>query len=324
MAGGLDRAGCRVTSTPALGAAGEHLSVMVPTHNCASYLAATLDSVLRQPGLDRAHIEVVDDCSTDATAHVAASYGQRVQLHRHRTNIGMVANFNSCLERAKTPWVHILHGDDIVLDGGYQEFDRTLASTGPATAVFGRCVNIDERGRWITMTGLLGEDDRGSVEMTPLRWSLTPVQFAGVLVDRAAAAAVGGFDASRPHTTDWDLWFRLARRGPGAIYTNACVGGYRVFDGNHSSTLRHTANNLLQGVDQVDCIRSVTGWGDETYHRLFELARSQASTSVTDVESLRAHLHALRRFPRSFPRRRVAARAVFRVMAQAGFSNDAK
>jgi hypothetical protein len=42
-------------------------------------------------------------------------------------------------------------------------------------------------------------------------------------------------------------------------YTNAVVGGYRVFEGNHTSTLRRTAQNLDEYLVQLRLI--------EEYHR---------------------------------------------------------
>ena len=110
-------------------------SVMIPTYNCAEYLGQTLQSVLAQGlGPDLMHIEVVDDCSNkdDPEAVVNAVGRGRVEFHRKPKNAGAIANFNTCLERSRGRYVHILHGDDTVLNGYYEcigGFDQTISAT---------------------------------------------------------------------------------------------------------------------------------------------------------------------------------------------------
>src|SRR5690606_23584152 len=96
---------------------------------CGRYLAATLRGVLAQdPGPDVMQIEVVDDHSMrDDLAAIVHEVGQgRVSYHRQPRNVGHIANFQTCLERARGHYVHLLHGDDLVLPGFYAALERGL------------------------------------------------------------------------------------------------------------------------------------------------------------------------------------------------------
>ncbi len=292
----------------AFGPGGRHLSVMIPTFNCAAYLGATLQS-LRDQGLDQAQVEVVDDGSRDDPEAVVAGFGDMaVSFHRHEHNVGMVANFNACIERAERPWVHILHGDDLVLAGAYSNFAALLARLPHCRAAFARVVTVDEQGRWRGTSPVLGEGTDGELAYSTPRWGLTPVQFAGVVFQRAAADEVGRFDASLSHTADWDLWWRLARGYPIA-YSNLCLGAYRQFDGNDTSTLRRSASNLRQSLDQLNRIAMADDRHDRAvYWTLFEHAVHQTRGFASEWSPLREHLKVLASFPAVVPRTRAIAR----------------
>ena len=87
------------------------VSIAIPAHNAARTLGDTLRSVLAQthPTLD---IIVVDDGSTDNTAEVAASFGERVRVIR-QTNAGISRSRNVSLEAARGEFIALLDADDL-------------------------------------------------------------------------------------------------------------------------------------------------------------------------------------------------------------------
>lgn len=296
------------------GTRGETLAILVPTYNCAGYLERTLAS-LRDQGeaLAEVVVEVVDDCSTaDDPAAVVAAYGDpRVTFYRHPENVGPIRNFNACLERAAATgrrWLHILHGDDAVLPGAYAAFAELHERHPEAAVMFGRCVLGDEQDVWTSLMGPLGSGRRGRLSFNAAEWGVCPVQFAGALITTDAIDAVGSFDESFCHVSDWDLWRRLARAVPVA-YTNRCVGFYRVFEGNHSSTLRRQATNVREYLAQLTRLEADLPSGDvsalrQLYQPHYHRAKDQCAEFAGDDEAFTANLAALRSFPASVVRRR--------------------
>ena len=140
---------------------------MIPTYNCAGYLEATLHSVLAQaPGPEAMQIEVVDDHSTadDPEEVVMRLGGGRVDFYRQPENMGVVGNLNTCLQRSRGEVVHLLHGDDIVLEGFYRTLGDRLREHPEAGAAYCRHLYIDEHGRRVdvaphdpTASGVLAE-----------------------------------------------------------------------------------------------------------------------------------------------------------------------
>src|SRR5689334_2129176 len=98
-------------------------SVMIPAYNCSTYLVDAIKSVLQQdPGSDLMQIEVVDDYSTDANVEqIVKEIGKgRVSYFRQKQNVGSLRNFETCINRAKGKYIHLLHGDDFVKPGFYK------------------------------------------------------------------------------------------------------------------------------------------------------------------------------------------------------------
>ena len=194
------------------------VSVMIPAYNYADYMRATLQSVLSQdPGPEAMQIEVVDDCSTrDDPETVTREVGRgRIAFSRQPRNLGMVANFNDCIRRARGEWVHILHGDDVVRPDFYARARQALTAHPEVGAWVCRIVYMDEDGIW---TGLSELDARTPGVLPPdfaIREFVTPrIQFVGILVRRAVYEELGGFRPELKICLDWDMWKRVALRTP--------------------------------------------------------------------------------------------------------------
>lgn len=219
-------------------------SVMIPTYNCAKYLPETLRSVLEQDqGPEHMQIEVIDDASADRPEDVVRSFGVgRAEYFRQPVNRGAGANFNTCVNRSRGELVHILHGDDVVRPGFYDHVTQ-LARQWPTAALLAtRVFRIDEAGVLLNMTPRLPKFERLTHEPGSFLYE-NLLQFAGVVIRRSFYEAHGGFIPSLVHTGDWEMWLRAITLGGGVVSPEplAC---YRIFEGNDSSRLRLTGENV--------------------------------------------------------------------------------
>jgi hypothetical protein len=204
-------------------------SVMIPTHDCASYLRETLASVLSQdPGPERMQIEVVDDASSDDPESVVRELGAgRVGFHRQPRNVGHVANFNACLERSRARIVHLLHGDDCVREGFYDAMWRLLETQVEAGAAFCRYIAMDEAGNW-TGIAALEQPQAGIISGWLERIAVGQrLQTPCMVVRREVYERLGGFDRRGGFAEDWEMWVRIAARFPVA-YEPGPLALYRV------------------------------------------------------------------------------------------------
>lgn len=219
---------------------------MIPAYNCAAYLRRTLASVLAQdPGPEAMQIEVVDDGSTrDDPAAVVAELGRgRVGFYRNPRNLGATPTFNVCLERSRGCWVHLLHGDDLVLPGFYAECERALERMPDLVMVIGQVVMIDEEERWLQVIGPPPTSAGQLVaDFLPQEAVAQIAQFAGVAVRRAAYERAGGFCTLFGHVADRDMWFRVGQLGP-IWCTPRPFGLYRVHGG------QDTGQQMLRGTN---------------------------------------------------------------------------
>jgi glycosyltransferase involved in cell wall biosynthesis len=99
-----DRQTERISSVPA------SVSVIIPTYNCAAFLAEAIRSVLAQTHR-AAEIIVVDDGSADDTATVVAGLGAVITYLRQE-NAGAAAARNAGLARATGDYIAFLDADD--------------------------------------------------------------------------------------------------------------------------------------------------------------------------------------------------------------------
>jgi glycosyltransferase involved in cell wall biosynthesis len=221
-------------------------SVMIPSYNCLPYLKKTIESVLVQdPGDEKMQIEVVDDCSRDGDVKkLVDEVGKgRVQFFQQSQNRGSLRNFETCLNRATGQYIHLLHGDDLVKPGFYNEIE-TLFSTYPAA------------GAAITNFNWIDENEQESKPNRQLRsepglldnWlyriaSRQLLQPPAIVVKRAVYEKLGSFFAVH-YGEDWEMWIRIAARYDVA-YSPKCLATYR---GGHSTNISSQAVRSGQNI----------------------------------------------------------------------------
>lgn len=220
-------------------------SVMIPAYNCITYLRSTLESVLKQdPGPDRMQIEVVDDGSTDGDVEgLVNELGKgRIGYFRQKTNRGSLRNFETCLNRSRGQWIHMLHGDDMVKPGFYRETEHLLHAYPEAAAAFTGVRYIDEQGKDLYGHELVS-DKEGIVEdwlskIAQAQWLQPPA----IVVKRTVYEQLGGFFAVH-YGEDWEMWIRIAANFPVA-FSPKYLAAYRVHTNNISSRSLVTGQNI--------------------------------------------------------------------------------
>jgi GT2 family glycosyltransferase len=190
-------------------------------------------------------IEVIDDASTENPQSVVQEVGGgRVAFCRHPQNVGLVRNMNACIERARGEWVHILHADDYVLDGFYTEVEALARQTPEPAVIALRCQYVDEAAATLGESLDFSEDPRGErLRREFLRGS--PVQFAGMVVRRAAYESSGGFREDFSHVADVEMWSRLLFNHASA-FSARCLCSYRIHSASDTSRLVQSGGNIRE------------------------------------------------------------------------------
>lgn len=86
------------------------VSVIIPVHNAAQFLAETLDSVLGQ-SVPPHQVIVIDDGSTDQSAQIARRYDKYIQVEQ-QANAGSAAARNRGIALAQGEFLAFLDDDD--------------------------------------------------------------------------------------------------------------------------------------------------------------------------------------------------------------------
>jgi glycosyltransferase involved in cell wall biosynthesis len=235
------------------------VGVVVAAYEAERYLGKALQSLVDQTHIAWACV-VVDDGSSDATAHVAARFcdsDARITLHTQK-NAGESMARNAGLARlpADVEYVCFLDSDDLLLPDALAVLIAALADHPEATGASGWAERIDAEGRPIEAglqralqsnrpigaglhSRMLRPDEDTSFETLLLHGSVSPP--ATALVRRNVADRIGGFAPELTCRADGDFWLRVARVGP-LTFVDRQVAWYR----------RH-ATNL--SADTATCLR---------------------------------------------------------------------
>lgn len=109
------------------------LSVIIPIYNVVPYLAACLESVVRQGfGEDEIEVIMVNDGSTDGSDQLAEIWANsHPNFHLvHQKNQGLSAARNTGIDHATGEYIVFLDSDDLIAEGAYREMLDIVRASG--------------------------------------------------------------------------------------------------------------------------------------------------------------------------------------------------
>ena len=90
------------------------VSICIPTYNREDSICDALNCAVNQT-YKNIEILVSDNCSTDNTVNLVKKIKDpRIKIVVHKKNLGMIPNWNFCIQEAKGKYVKFLHSDDLI------------------------------------------------------------------------------------------------------------------------------------------------------------------------------------------------------------------
>lgn len=233
------------------------VSIITPFHNSDRYLSSTVEAILTQSFPDWELI-LIDDCSSDDSAHIARWYYQkdhRIRVARMDEPGGPAKARNLGISMATGRYIAFCDSDDVWLPEKLQKQLDAMTGTGEAvcfTSYFKMLQDGERTGRMVMA------EPRVTYEM--------------LLVSNYIGCSTAMYDTQRCGRVfmpdiikrqDYGLWLRIMSRGFVAVGISEPLVYYRVRTDSVSS------NKLLAMLYHWRVLRSVTGVGLLHASRLF-------------------------------------------------------
>lgn len=249
------------------------VSVCIPIYNGARFLRECLDSVLAQTRRPD-EIVIVDDGSTDDGPSIVEHYRTReprIRFVVNPRNLGLVGNWNRCIDLVSSTWIKFVFQDDLLLPGCLAAMmARTDASTDIVACrrdfVFDS-PPTDEVAEFYAASQRLIDttfDGRTRIDAETAR-SFALEQFghnllgepSSVLLRKDCFERFGRFREGLVMSCDLEYWIRVAINS-GASYVPETLSRFRVHAGATSADNRGRRAFRMWSLDNLLLLRDYT------------------------------------------------------------------
>jgi glycosyltransferase involved in cell wall biosynthesis len=195
------------------------VSVVVPSFNNASFIEATMDSILAQTFEDF-ELVVADHSSVDGTWELLQHYGTdpKVRLLRTEAGGGAPRNWERVTAAARGELLKLVCGDDVIYPDCLRMQVAAMDANPSVVLVAAQRDLIDAHGAILMsgrgLAGLTGAvAGREAVRHTVVAGSNIFGEPACVLLRRQALQDAGGWDGNHPYVIDEATYVNVLLRG---------------------------------------------------------------------------------------------------------------
>lgn len=250
-----------------LGAVSVHIrraSVVVPCFNYGHFVESAVASAL-DGGID-VEVIVIDDASTDGSDEVVRSLAQRwpdVRPILHEQNRGLVGTINHGLDVATGDMIVVLSADDLLTPGALARAAHALDAHPSAGMAIGSYAVFEGKGD--PPPSATGDEPSrvGDLQLhhgrewleRRCRQGINLIASPEVAVRATAQREVGPYDDACRHTSDLNMWLRIAARFDVVHVGGAPLAHYRRHGHNMSAVefggLAHDATERWIAFDRA-------------------------------------------------------------------------
>lgn len=226
------------------------LSVIIPTYNRASHLAANVASVLESVP-EETEVIVVDDGSSDNTADIASMLGPAVRYLR-QNNAGPAAARNTGFAASCGEFIAFLDSDDHWIAGSVTRLIGVLEHQPNLGLIFGDALMGTDEANSVSVATTFGGEAFASLpgqQLEPHVKQLNRQAFfrlitrrnivflGSLILRRQVVETSGGFEPTLFGSEDWHFMMRLAIRHEYAYYQDLPTAFYFQHPGGISRNL---------------------------------------------------------------------------------------
>lgn len=262
------------------------ISYVIPVYKRADLLEKTLYSVLNQQKVDfEWNIVIVDNEAgevNDTQRLIEKISSDKIVYYRNEENIGVDGNYNRCIEIAKSPWVAMIHGDDLIMDDHLKksyEYIKYIEGKGSKRELAYICQRYidfsDETGINLHRQDNAGILARYSYELSEIynndKPQLQPqivgvitgyyasIPSFGTIMNREILIKEGGFSDNLGICEDVITPFKLARKYD--VYLAPVYMGFHRFDRNESMKTETIMKIYCAMIEFREYMYSTVWWG---------------------------------------------------------------
>jgi glycosyltransferase involved in cell wall biosynthesis len=235
-------------------------------------------------------ILVVDNNSQDDTEEKIRRFaGNQLSYIKNQHNIGMIQNWNRCIDLARGKYICILHSDDYIepqllaMESSLLERDSEIGMVYSghylAHELTKRRITVIPHGS--------SQVFYGKVQFDSLISRGNYIAFSGVLVRKSCYQDVGFFNTDLPYSSDLEMWLRISRKYL-VGYLNVPLVTYRFHGGMDSFSFIASSDTVDQEWKAIQTAVSQACQPEHERQQLLERARRQ----LTGRSMRRAFFHA--------------------------------
>ncbi|HVX92971.1 MAG TPA: glycosyltransferase, partial [Candidatus Dojkabacteria bacterium] len=210
------------------------VSITIPTYNRSQYISQAIESAINQSYKD-IEIIVIDNCSTDNTEELVNHFQDKgVKYIKNHTNIGMMGNWNRCIEVSTGELLMILGDDDILYPNFIEESVSIFEKHPNIGFTFTHINKVDKDGKPLTKWGykftpaglIKGRD----YLLDTAKYSSCLTNSSSVLINKEVFKKIGIFEAPLSQNTfDFNMWIKIANSYD-VYFIDKVLSDYRIHE----------------------------------------------------------------------------------------------
>jgi len=225
------------------------VTIAIPTFKRINLIKAAIESAVKQVNFNHFEILVVDNDPTieqkELENYINSLNDKRIVYYKNKINLGMVGNWNRCIELSSGKWISLLHDDD-ALNVDYLSIMIPIIKESHNINLLACMSEVVENISDEMLEKRTKNQNVRKYRINNYRLILKNItQAPGILFKKEAALELGGFNDEHYPCSDYSFWIKYIINYQGYII-NKQMAIYRF--GEESTT---KADNLIFELQKV-------------------------------------------------------------------------